>query len=85
MTQREDLMPPTTHLEMSQNTRVASTRVVPVILVNSELETLGVHIVSDGLYSTWKSCPVRLEVPSPAHHKCQAQLSTASPVGDIKL
>ena len=54
-----------THLQMSQNTGVARTRVVAIIFVNTKLETFGVNIISYGFDSTWKPGPIWLEVASP--------------------
>ena len=56
-----------THLQMSQNAGVARTRVVAIILVNTELEALGVDVVRYSFDATRKSGPVRLEVSSPVN------------------
>ena len=52
---------------MTENAWVAGTRVVPVVLVNPELEALGVDVVRYSFDSTGKSGPVRLEVSSPVN------------------
>ena len=52
---------------MSQNAGVARTRVVAIILVNTELEALGVDVVRYSFDATGKSGPVRLEVSSPVN------------------
>ena len=49
-----------THFQMTENAWVAGTRVVPVVLVNPELEALGVDVVCQRLDSARKSRRVGL-------------------------
>ena len=55
-------------LEVSKDAGVASTGVVPVVLIYPKLETLRVDIVAESLDPTGEPGPVRLEVATSAHN-----------------
>ena len=55
-------------LEVSEDAGVASTGVVPVVLIYTELETLRVDIVAESLDAAGEPRPVRLEVAASAHN-----------------